>query len=102
MTGPDEPRAGGSPAARAVPPHLAAPLSTPARLRPAEALERLARQLPEGTRTTLRTDGTLAVLSTPGASVWSNGRIYWWASADGGEVTWPAADAEGAGRRLGQ
>jgi hypothetical protein len=101
MTGPDEPRAGGSPAARAVPAHLAAPLGGPTRLRPAEALRALDGQLPEGTRTTLRTDGTLAVLSTPAASVWSNGRIFWWATA-GGEITWPAADAEGAARRLGQ
>lgn len=100
MSGPDELRAGGSPAARAVPAHLAAPL-TPPRLRPAEALERLAGQLPEGTRTTLRTDGTLAVLSTPAASIWSNGRVLWWHTGDG-EVTWPAADAEGAARRLGQ
>ena len=71
----------------------------PPRLRPAEALERLASLLPEGTRTTLRTDGDLAVLSTPAASVWCNGRIFWWATADG-EVTWPAAEAEGAARRL--
>jgi hypothetical protein len=62
-------------------------------------LERLADLLPDGTRTTLRTDGTLAVLSTPTASVWSNGRILWWSTADG-EETWPAADAEGAARRL--
>lgn len=99
MTGPDEPRAGGSPPARAVPPHLRpAPLAPP-RLRPAEALKQLAGQLPDGTRTTLRTDGVLAVLSTPAASVWCNGRIFWWATADG-EITWPAADAPGAARRL--
>jgi hypothetical protein len=30
-------------------------------------MERLADLLPDGTRTTLRTDGTLAVLSTPTA-----------------------------------
>jgi hypothetical protein len=69
------------------------------RLRPAGALERLAGLLPGGTRTTLRTDGGLAVLSTPAASVWCNGRVFWWATADG-EETWPAADAEGAARRL--
>ena len=71
----------------------------PPRLRPAEALGRLAGLLPEGARTTLRTDGGLAVLSTPAASVWCNGRLFWWATADG-EVTWPAADAEGAARQL--
>jgi hypothetical protein len=73
--------------------------SIPPRLRPAEALERLADQLPEGTRTTLRTDGLLAVLSTSAATVWCNGQIFWWATADS-EETWPAADAEGAARRL--
>ena len=71
----------------------------PPRLRPEQALERLAGLLPEGTRTTLRADGDLAVLSTPAASVWCNGRLFWWATADG-EVTWPAADAEGAARQL--
>ena len=70
-----------------------------ARLRPAEALERLVGQLPEGTRTTLRTDGSLAVLSPPAATVWCNGRLIWWATADG-EESWPAADAPGAARRL--
>lgn len=100
MTGPTEPRTGGLSAARAVPRFIPAPLSAPARLRPEQALERLAGLLPEGTRTTLRADGGLAVLSTPAASVWCNGRIFRWATADG-EVTWPAADAEGAARRLG-
>jgi hypothetical protein len=76
-------------------------LSAPPRLRPEQALERLASLLPGGTRTTLRTDGVLAVLSTPAASVWSNGRVLWWATA-GGDETWPAADAEGAATRLAQ
>ena len=71
----------------------------PPRLRPEQALERLAGQLPQGTRTTLRADGDLAVLSTPAATVWCNGRVFWWATADG-EETWPAADAEGAARQL--
>jgi hypothetical protein len=62
-------------------------------------LQALAGQLPEGTRTTLKSDGVLGVLSTPAASVWCNGRIFWWATADG-EETWPAADAPGAVRRL--
>lgn len=101
MTGPDEPRAGGPPATRAVPRFIPAPvpLSAPPRLLPAEALERLAGLLPDGTRTTLRADGGLAVLSTPAASIWCNGRIFRWATTDG-EVTWPAADAEGAARQL--
>lgn len=92
-------RTAGSPAGCAVPAHLVPVPPGAARLRPAEALERLAGELPGGTRTTLRTDGVLAVLSTPAAAVWSNGRIFWWATADG-EVTWPAADAEGAARKL--
>jgi len=75
-------------------------LSAPPRLRPEQALERLASLLPQGTRSTLRTDGGLAVLSTPAASVWSNGRLMWWATPDGGEETWPATDAEGAARQL--
>lgn len=66
---------------------------------PGRGLERLADQLPDGTRTTLRTDGTLAVLATPAASIWCNGRTFWWATPDG-EVTWSAADTEGAARRL--
>ena len=99
MTGPQEPRVGGPSAARTVPRFVPAPVSAPPGLLPAEALERLAGQLPEGTRTTLRTDGGLAVLSTPAATVLCNGRLFWWATADGDE-TWPAADAEGAARRL--
>lgn len=78
-------------------PHLLpAPPGFPPRQRPAEALNALAAQLPEGTRTTLRTDETLAVLSTPTASVWCNGRIFWWATADGARIHprgWPAAAA---------
>ena len=98
MTAPQEPCSGGPSAARAVPRFIPAPLVQP-RLLPAEALERLAGLLPEGTRTTLRAEGGLAVLSTPAASVWCNGRVFRWATA-AGEETWPAADAEGAARRL--
>ena len=98
---PCELRTAGSPAGCAVPAHLVPVPPGAARLRPAEALERLAGELPGGTRTTLRTDGVLAVLSTPAASVWSNGRVLWWATA-GGDETWPAADAEGAATRLAQ
>ncbi len=67
---------------------------------PADALRALASQLPGGVRTTLRSDRGPAVLSTPAASVWSNGRIFWWATSDDGDVTWPAADAPGAARQL--
>ncbi|HEY6502048.1 MAG TPA: hypothetical protein VIZ20_21645 [Streptosporangiaceae bacterium] len=98
---PCELRTAGSPAGCAVPAHLVPVPPGAARLRPAEALERLAGELPGGTRTTLRTDGVLAVLSTPAASVWSNGRIFWWATADS-EITWPAADAEGAAWQLSE
>jgi hypothetical protein len=80
---------------------LPVPPGVPPRQRPAEALEALAAQLAEPGRFYIVTDGVLAVLSLPAVSVWSNGRVFWWATADGG-VTWPAADAEGAARRLGQ
>jgi hypothetical protein len=85
----------------AVPAHLIPVPPGATRLRPAEALRALAGQLPDGTRTTLRTDGVLAVLSTPAAAVWSNGRVLWWATAHG-EQTWPAADATGAARQLAE
>jgi hypothetical protein len=99
VTAPCELRTAGSPASCAVPAHLVAVPPGASRQQPAEALQALARQLPEGTRTTLRTDGVLAVLSTPAVSIWSNGRVMWWATEDG-EVIWPAADAEGAALRL--
>jgi hypothetical protein len=99
MNSPDKSRAGGSSAARAVPPHmLAASLATP-RQRPAEALEALAAQIPEPGRFYVVSDGMLAVLSLSSATIWCNGRAYWWATPDG-EVTWPAADSPGAARRL--
>jgi hypothetical protein len=98
----DEPlrksQAGGPSAVRPVARFIPAPLVRP-RLLPAEALERLAGLLPEGTRTTLRAEGGLAVLSTPAASVWCDGRVFRWATGDG-ETTWPAADAEGVARQL--
>jgi hypothetical protein len=78
----------------------------PPRQRPAEALDALAAQL------RARGIGPLygascrlfGMLSLPGASVWTNGRLLWWRSADG-EITWPAADAPGVARvhvELGQ
>ncbi len=82
------------------PAHLVpVPPGFPPRQRPAEALEALAGQLTGPGQFYVVTDGVLGVLSLPAVSVWSNGRVLWWRDGDG-EVTWPAADAEGAGRRL--
>jgi hypothetical protein len=86
------------------PPHLLpAPPGFPPRQRSAEALETLADQLRQcGIGPLYGTSyGQLGVLSLPGVSVWSNGRLLWWRTADG-EVTWPAADAPGAARRLAE
>ena len=84
------------------PPHLTpAPPGFPPRQRPAGALGALAGQLPQGTRCYLCADRVLGVLSLPGVSVWSNGRVLRWHTADGG-TTWPAADAPGAARRLAE
>ena len=69
------------------------------RQRPAEALEALAGQIPGPGRFYICSDGVLGVLSLPAVSVWTNGRVLWWHSGDGG-MTWPAADAAGAARRL--
>lgn len=75
------------------------PPGFPPRQRPAEALNAFAREIPEPGRFYICSDGVLGVLSLPAVSIWSNGRVLWWATADG-EVTWPAADAEGAARQL--
>ena len=84
------------------PPHLLpAPPGFPPRQRPAEALEALAREIPGPGRPYVFSDGVLGVLSLPAVSVWSNGRVLWWRTADG-EMTWPAADAPGAARRLAE
>jgi hypothetical protein len=84
------------------PPHLLpAPPSMPPRQRPAGALEALAGQIHQGTRCYLCADRVLGVLSLPGVSVWSNGRVLWWRAGDD-ETTWPAADAPGAARRLAE
>jgi hypothetical protein len=102
VTGPSEPRAGGQPAARTVPSHLVPlPPGMPLRQRPAEVLEALAGQFrPEGW-SYIAADGVLGVLSLPAVSVWTNGRVLWWATLDGG-TAWPAADAPGAARRLAE
>jgi hypothetical protein len=86
------------------PPYLlAAPPGMPPRQRPAEVLDALAGQLRQRGIGPLY--GTscrhLGVLSLPAVSVWTNGRVLWWRTADGG-MTWPAADAPGAARRLAE
>ena len=83
------------------PPHLL-PASDgfPPRLRPADALVYLAgtlTRLPE--HVYISSDGVLGVLSLPGVSVWTNGRVLWWRSGDG-ETIWPAMDPGGAVRIL--
>ena len=84
------------------PPHLLpAPPGFPPRQRPAGALEALAGQIAAPGWTCICSDRLLGVLSLPGVSVWSNGRVLWWHTADGG-MTWPAADAPGAARRLAE
>ena len=104
LTGIPEPRAGGQSAARAVttPAHLLPiPPGFPPRLRPAEALSALARQIPGPGRFYICSDGVLGVLSLPAVSVWSNRRVLWWHDGDGG-TAWPAADAPSAARRLAE
>jgi hypothetical protein len=83
--------------------YLAAPVLAPPRQRPAEALHVLAAQLRGCGITNLygAADRRFGVLSLPGVSVWSNGRVLWWRAKD--EVTtWPAADPQGAARRLAE
>ncbi len=42
-----------------------------------------------------------AVLSLPGVTVWCDGRfLAWW--HEGTDTRWPAADTEGAARRLAE
>ncbi len=85
------------------PPYLLpAPPGMPPRQRPAEVLGALAGQLRQRGigplyGATCRLFGVLSV--SAGVTVWSNGRVFWWHTADGG-MTWPAADTEGAARRL--
>ncbi len=83
---------------------LPAPVGFPLRQRPAEALEALealAREIPGPGRFYVVTDGVLGVLSLPAASVWTNGRVFWWRDDDG-RTAWPTADAPGAVRRLAE
>lgn len=99
MTAPCDLRAAGPSASCAVPAHLVRVIPGMTHRPLAQTLQALAGQLPKSTRITLCTDDVIGVLSTPSASVWTNGRVFWWATADG-EETWPAADAEGAARQL--
>ena len=73
----------------------------PPRQRPAEALDALAQQLRRRGIRSLYADSCdrFGVLSMPGVTVWTNGRVLWW-RADGEEMTWPAADPYGAADRL--
>jgi hypothetical protein len=86
-----------------IPAYLAAPAAAPPRQRPAQALHALATQLRQrGVRNLYGAACRfLGVLSLPGVSVWTNGQLLWW-QADGEETTWPAADAEGAAKRLAE
>ncbi len=85
------------------PAFLTAPVGVPPRQPPAWALHTLAAQLrARGIRDLYgASDRRLGVLSLPGVSVWSNGRVLWWRAGDEA-TTWPAADAPGAARRLQQ
>jgi hypothetical protein len=86
-----------------IPAHLLpSPVGFPPRQSPNEALYALAGHLREQGITSLYgcacdRFGVLSV--SAGVSVWTNGRVLWWHTADG-ETTWPAADPEGAVRIL--
>ncbi len=71
--------------------------------RPALVLRSLADQLRERGVTSLYGAACrhFGVLSLPGVSVWTNGRVLWWQAGDD-ETTWPAADAPGAARLLAE
>jgi hypothetical protein len=87
----------------AAPAHLAAPVGVAPRQRPAAALHALAAQLRErGIRNLYgASDRRLGVLSLPGVSVWTNGQVLWWQAGDDA-TTWPAADPDGAAKRLAE
>jgi hypothetical protein len=85
------------------PPYLTSPWPEPfpPRRRPAVALRALAGQLQRRSITSLYgcACDRIGVLSLPGASVWTNGRVLWWRAGDD-ETSWPAADPEGAADQL--
>jgi hypothetical protein len=70
-------------------------------MRPVQALRALADQLQQRGVTQLYGYACerLGVLSLPGVSVWTNGRILWWQTSHG-QTTWPAPDPQGAARAL--
>ena len=75
------------------PPYLLpAPAGFPPRQRPAEALDALGQLRQRGvTRMYAASCRLFGVLSvSAGVTVWTNGRVLWWRTADG-ETTWPAA-----------
>jgi hypothetical protein len=85
-------------------PLTAAAGDPPPRQRPAEALAMLAGLLRERGLTHLyaascRMFGVLSVARE--VTVWTNGRVLWW-RAGPDEITWPAADAPGAAKRLAE
>ncbi len=71
--------------------------------RPSLVLHALAAQLRERGITGLygAACARFGVLSLPGVSVWTNGRVLWW-QAEGEDTTWPAADPTGAAQRLAE
>ena len=84
------------------PPHLLpSPVGFPPRQSPNEALYALAGHLREQGITSLYgcACDRFGVLSLPGITVWTNGRVLWWRAGDH-ETAWPAADPDGAARIL--
>jgi hypothetical protein len=76
--------------------------SQPARLRPANVIHALADLLRADGITRLYGNACtmLGVLSiADGLTVWTDGRRLWW-DRDGHQVSWPAADPDGAARHL--
>jgi hypothetical protein len=87
----------------AAPAYLAAPAGVAPRHRPAAALHALAAQLRErGIRNLYGAAcARFGVLSLPGVSVWTNGRVLWWQAGEE-TTTWPATDPLGAAKRLAE
>jgi hypothetical protein len=87
--------------AEGTPPFLAALPVRPPRQAPAGALHALATHLRQRGVTDLYGAACprSGVLSLPGVTVWTNGRVLWW-RAGNNQTTWPATDAAGAARRL--
>ena len=83
------------------PAYLTGPRPNPHQ-RPATAIDALVGRLRAVgvTRLYAATCARYGVLSVAyGVTVWTNGRLLWW-QAKSGEMIWPAADPEGAARRL--